>query len=150
MRFGVQSGVHATQRVVPHFANRAKERAIGTMRATRSLASNAPTPQRIFFKRSRVPLIRTRQPPDREFDPIAGQDSPALDLGLVGRLRESTEHFAGLLPCRFAWQGKSLPAIRTSFSPAGQKSGRLAGDITRAPGRTHDDTRNLTRRPPGL
>src|SRR6185369_10884602 len=83
------------------------------------------------------------------FDPIAGQDSPALDLGLVGRLREATEHFAGLLPRRFAWQSKGFPAIRTSLSPAGQKFGRLAGDVDRAPGRTHDDTRNLTRRPPG-
>src|SRR3954453_8480469 len=41
MRFGVQSGIHAAQRVVPHCAKRAKKRAIGSMRATTSPQVNA-------------------------------------------------------------------------------------------------------------
>ena len=93
-------------------------------------------------------LIRARQPADGEFDLVAGQDPPALDLGLVGRLGKAAEHFARLFPGRLARQRKGLAPKRTGAGPSGHQSGRLSGDVERTPGHTPNDSRHFTRNRP--
>ena len=44
----------------------------------------------------RATSIRAGKPPHGEFDAIAGQHAPGLDLGHVGGLGETAEHFARL------------------------------------------------------
>src|SRR5262249_420378 len=85
--------------------------------------------------------IRARQPPNREFDAVVGEDAPALDLSLVGCLGEPAQHLARLRTRGFARQGEGIAPEAVPVLALGKDLGGPAGDVDGAAAINHGSPR---------
>src|SRR3954464_7816728 len=88
----------------------------------------APTLPPPVARAPRATSIRAGKTPHGEFDAIAGQHTPGLDLGHVGGLGKPAEHLPRLL-------ARGLPRQREGLAPERVARTHVAGErFRRAPG----------------